>query len=187
MAKESHIPGVLKFVDEQIAKQRRELAKQDDNKKKAVTPLDLSHIDKVIDDELARLRQRNSDDQANKAQALSDGEPAQALYEGIEGGFKRTIEKNGVSDEQIKQQANELLDRWNASPNGLPVERKGDIVKAFINYGNRDASITPENLREWYPEYTREDLNKLGRALLVEAARRDQEEGGNLWRYIVEF
>lgn len=178
MAKESHIPGVLKFVDEKIAEQRRELAKQDDNKKKAVPPLDLSHIDKVIDDELARLRQRNSDDQANKAQALSENTQDEVNADGLE----KTRERN-VSDREIIEVANKLFNQW---INETPLDYKGHIVKAFIKYGNEELGITPEHLHSWYPNYTKADLYKLGEVLISLADRKAREENNNFWRIMVE-
>jgi len=91
-----------------------------------------------------------------------------------------------ITKQQIEQKASELLDRWKGSPGGPPPERRGDIIKAYMTYGNEGAGITEDRLREWYPGYSKEKLRELGEEIIRQAQERDRKEGGTDWEYITE-
>jgi len=96
-----------------------------------------------------------------------------------------TPEKSMITDVQIRNKAGEYLDHWIGTPGGLPPDGKGYMVEAFINNGNKNEGITPENLREWLPGYTTDQIHKLGEEIRREAVRRDKEASSSNWTDLI--
>ena len=90
-----------------------------------------------------------------------------------------------ITDAQIKKQAEMYLDHWMGGPRDPHPFPKGYMVEAFKNFGNEKEQVTPEDLSEWLPGYTRDDMRKLAEAILEEAKQRDEKEGSDRWEFLV--
>ncbi|MFA6027869.1 MAG: hypothetical protein WC752_03005 [Patescibacteria group bacterium] len=94
--------------------------------------------------------------------------------------------ETSISQEEILQTAQGILDNWKGRPGGPPPDRKGDILQAYLHYGNKAAGISPADLMESFPGYKRADFTRLYYAIVEEAHKRYKETGDDDWLFVIE-
>lgn len=110
---------------------------------------------------------------------------------GLENLYNQALKKDGETDsekvttETIRQQAERYLDFWMGEPDGFSPERKGYMVRAFLNGKNLAEGITQEDLTRWLPGYTVANMHALGVEIIKQARERDIEEGEGRWQDLV--